>query len=437
MNKTTLSSRILTSGALLLLLVTVLAPSLPGAQEPQAPPAVEHKYTDFTIATPAAVKPFEKIEPKAAGIDPAALERLIKRAEETHSDALILLKDGKLVGDWRFNKPAGPIEAMSVTKSIVNLAIGRLVTTGRLRIDEPVSTFYPQWKGTPKEKITVRRLLDHTSGIQANPTTEEIYASRDLVKLALDASLTNEPGTVFFYNNKAVNLLAGVVEKVSGKKLDEYLRDEVFAPLGITRFSWMRDPSGNPHGMAGVQLDPLDLAKIGQLMLDEGTFQGRQILSADWVRESVRRGDGPIRSGFLWWPLASWTKMEVTDETLDTWRKGGADPAFLEKIATLRGRPFTEVELLPLLEQLFGAGQGMQAFMTNVRAKGLPPPKSTSGPVIGFSGNGYLGQYVAVLPASRLVAVRMIRQESYTSEADGFADFFQKVQELVASPAAP
>lgn len=420
-----------------LLLLALLAPAIVAAQEPQAAPAVEHKYTDFTIATPAAVKPFEKIDPKAAGIDPAALERLLKRAEETHSDALILLKDGKLVGDWRFNKPAGPIEAMSVTKSIVNLAIGRLVTTGKLRIDEPVSTFYPQWKGTPKEKITIRHLLNHTSGIQSNPTTEEIYASRDLVKLALDASLANEPGTVFFYNNKAVNLLAGVVEKVSGKKLDEYLRDEVFAPLGVTRFSWMRDPSGNPHGMAGVLLDPIDLAKIGQLMLDEGTFQGRQILSADWVRESVRRGEGPIRSGLLWWPLASWTKMEVTDETLDTWRKGGADPAFLEKMATLRGRQFTEAELIPLLEQLFGAGQGVQAFMTNVRAKSLPPPKSTSGPVIGFNGSGYLGQYVAVLPASRLVAVRMIRQESHTSEADGFGDFFQMLQELVASPAAP
>jgi CubicO group peptidase (beta-lactamase class C family) len=435
MNKTTLSSRILTSWVLPLLLASTMLV----AQEPQAAPAVEHKYTDFTIATPAAVKPFEKIDPKAAGIDPAALERLIKRAEETHSDALILLKDGKLVGDWRFNKPAGPIETMSVTKSIVNLAIGRLVTTGRLRIDEPVSTFfYPQWKGTPKEKITVRHLLDHTSGIQANPSAQEVYESRDIVRLALDAPLASEPGTVFFYNNKAVNLLADVVEKVTGKKLDEYLRDEVFAPLGVTRFSWMRDASGNPHGMAGVQLEPLDLAKIGQLMLDEGTFQGRRILTPEWVRESVRPGEGAAKNGLLWWPLAAWTKRAVAEETLDAWRQGGADPAFVEKMATLRGKTITsEEELVAALDGLFGAGQGIQAYMMNVRAKGLPGLKSTSGPLIGFNGNGYLGQYVAVLPASRLVAVRMIRQESHTSEADGFGDFFQKVQELVASPAAP
>jgi len=428
------TSRILRSGATLLLLTVMAA----RAQEPQAAPAVQHEYVDYTIASPAKVQPFEKVDPKAAGIDPAALERLVKRAEETHSDALVILRDGKLVGDWRFGKPAGPIEAMSVTKSIVNLAIGRLVTTGKLRIEEPVATFYPQWKGTPKEKVTVRHLLDHTSGLQANPSAQEVYESRDIVKLALEAPVAAEPGTAFFYNNKAVNLLSGVVEKVSGKKLDEYQRDEVFAPLGVTRFSWMRDPAGNPHCMAGVQLDPLDLAKIGQLMLDEGTFQGRRLLTADWARSSVRKGDGVSKSGLLWWPLPAWSKLEVTDETLDAWRKGGADPAFVEKMATLRGKPISsEGELLPLLDGLFGAGQGIQTYMMNVRAKGLPGPKATTGPIVGFNGNGYLGQYVAVLPASRLVVVRMIRQESFKSEADGFGDFFARIQELVGIQSAP
>jgi CubicO group peptidase (beta-lactamase class C family) len=422
----------------ILLWMASTAFSLAAAQEPAAP-QVKHEYIEHTVASPAAVQPFEKLDSKAAkaaGIDAAALERLVKRAEETHSDALIILKDGRLVGDWRFGKPAGPIEAMSVTKSVVNLAIGRLVTTGKVRLDEPVATFYPEWKGTPKEKITVRRLLDHTSGLQANPSAQEVYESRDIVRLALDAPLASEPGAAFFYNNKAVNLLGGIVEKVSGKKLDEYMRDEVFAPLGVSRFSWMRDPAGNPHVLAGVQLDPLDLAKIGQLMLDEGACQGRQILAAEWVRDSVRRGEGASRSGLLWFPLAAWKKMEITGETLDAWRKGGADPAFVEKIATLRGQPFAESELVPRLEQLFGAGQGISAFMTNIRAKGLPMPEVKSGPLIGFNGNGYLGQFVVVLPASRLVVVRMIREASHTSEADGFADFFERVQELAGAPAS-
>lgn len=406
------------------LLLLILTSSGAGAQEAQPAPAAEHKYAEFTIASPAKVPPYEKIDAKAAGLDPAALERLVKRAEETHSDALVILKDGKLVGDWRFGKTAGPIEAMSATKSVVSMAIGRLVTAGKLRIDDPVATVYPEWKGTPKEKITIRHLLDHTSGLQAHRTTEEIYASRDVVRLALDASLASEPGTTNFYNNKAVNLLAGIVEKVSGKKLDEYLRDEVFTPLGIARFSWMRDASGNPHGMAGLQIDPLDLARIGQLMLDEGAFQGRQVLTAEWVRES---GQGDL----LWWPVTAWTKAEVTDERLDAWRKGGADPAIVEKLATLRGKAFTsEQEISTAFDGLFGTGQGFQTYMMNIRAKGLPGLQTTSGPVTGFNASGFLGQYLAVLPTSRLVVVRMIRQESYTSDADGFGDFFQRIQEL-------
>jgi CubicO group peptidase (beta-lactamase class C family) len=427
--KTPAGSRITWSAAALLLLL----PWTAGAQEAQpAPPEFPHTYVDYTIASPAKVQPFAKIDAKAAGIDPAALDRLVKRAEETHSDALVVLQDGKLVGDWRFGKTAGPIEAMSATKSVVSIAIGRLVTTGKLRIDEPVATFYPAWKGTPKEKITVRHLLDHTSGLKTNPTTEEIYASRDIVMVALDAPLASPPGEVFFYNNKAVNLLAGIVEKVSGKKLDEYLRDELFASLGMTRFSWMRDASGNPHGMAGLLIDPLDFARIGQLMLDEGKIQGNQILSPEWVRDSLAKGgNGERRSSLLWWPVEAWTKLEVADETLEAWRKGGADPAFVEKMATLRGKVITDqTELIPLTDQLFGAGQGIQAYMMNVRAKGLPGLKRTSGPVVGLSANGFLGQYVAVLPASHLVVVRMIRQDSFASDADNFGDFFQRAQEL-------
>src|SRR4028118_2370346 len=89
------------SGAALLLLLVL--PAALGAQE------FPHQYVDYTIASPAAVKPFEKVDAKAAGIDPAALERLVKRAEETHSDSLVILKDGKLVGEWRFGKPAAPV----------------------------------------------------------------------------------------------------------------------------------------------------------------------------------------------------------------------------------------------------------------------------------------------------------------------------------------
>ncbi|HEX7049228.1 MAG TPA: serine hydrolase domain-containing protein [Longimicrobiales bacterium] len=190
--------------------------------------------------------------PGAARVDARALDRLIRAAAEAHSDAVVILHDGELVGAWYAGGERRKIEAMSATKSIVNLAIGRLVTTGAIAsIDVPVHTFYPEWNHGRKAKITIRHLLNHTSGMQADRTTEEIYASPDFVRLALDAEITSEPGTEFFYNNKAVNLLAGIVEKASGKRMDLFLRDDLFAKLGITDFGWSLDRAGIPTAWPG------------------------------------------------------------------------------------------------------------------------------------------------------------------------------------------
>lgn len=402
----------------------------PGSTQPTDFP---HKYADYTIEAQSAAQPFPKVDAKAAGIDPAALERLVKRAEETHSDSLVILKDGKLVGEWRFGKPAEPIEAMSVTKSVASLAVGSLLHQGKLRsLDEPASTFLPEWKEGPKKAVTIRHLLNHTSGLQANPNAQEVYESKDIVKLALDAGLAKEPGTEFFYNNKAVNLLGAVVEKAAGKKLDEYMRDEVFAPLGVTRFSWMRDPAGNPHVMAGVKLDALDMAKIGQLMLDGGVYQGRRIVSAEWAREAVTAAQSlNATGGLLWWVVPEWEKRRFDDELFETWHQGGVDPAFLEKMAPFRGRELEMEGFLAEMERIFGAGQGIPAYMTNIRAKGLRGPKTLVGPTLGFNANGYLGQFILVLTGPRLVVVRQIRQESFQSEADGFAEIVKLARELV------
>jgi CubicO group peptidase (beta-lactamase class C family) len=396
----------------------------------------EHDYVDFAIAETKATKPLERISPQAAGIDAAALDRMLKRAGETNTDALVILHDGKLVGDWRFGKPAQPIEAMSATKSVVSLAIGRLLDTGRLRLEDPVAKFFPEWRGSPKERITIRHILDHTSGLKADQNTDEIYLSRDIVQLALEAPLASDPGAVFLYNNKATNILSAIVERVSGRKLDEFMRDEVFAPLGVTRMSWLRDPAGNPHAEAGLKIDAMDLAKIGQMMLDEGTFQGQRILSASWVREAIRKGDGIRQSGLLWWQLRAPGTITISDETLDAWRKGGADPEFIAKMVSLRGRKASsEAGILALLDEVFGQGMGQKAYVSNVIERKLPGISFKAGPAVGFYAEGYLGQYLAIVPGARLVAVRMIGQGSYKSDTDGFNEFLDATLALKPVPA--
>ncbi len=142
-------------------------------------------------------------------------------------------------------------------------------------------------------------------GLQNVRTTQpEIYPSPDFVKLALAAELSADPGTAFAYNNKAVNLLAGIVNVASGRRLDHYLRDEVFAPLGIVDFTWTLDPAGNPHAMSGLQIRALDLARIGLMMLDGGRWKGKTIVPRWWVQQSTAASQSfNPTCGLLWWRL--------------------------------------------------------------------------------------------------------------------------------------
>jgi CubicO group peptidase (beta-lactamase class C family) len=191
----------------------------------------------------------------------------------------VLLRHGKVVGEWDFGKKSGPIQTMSVTKSVVSMAICRLMEAGTIAsLDVPVHEYYPEWRQGRKRDITLRMLLDHTSGLQnVSNAGAEIYPAPDAVQLALSAELSHDPGTHLDYNNKAVNLIAGIVEKAAGVKLDAYVQRELFTPLCIPERFWYTDKVGNPHAMAGVELTPMELARIGQLMLDDGVWQGTRL----------------------------------------------------------------------------------------------------------------------------------------------------------------
>ncbi len=182
------------------------------------------------------------------------LSELLQRAAATHSDAVLVLKDGKPVAEYYSKAGKRKIALMSCTKSIVNFGIGRLIDQGKIKsLDQPVYEFYPEWQQGRKKLITIRHLLDHTSGLQDLPTTVEVNLAPDFIQLALAAELKTDPGKVFFYNNKAVNLLAGIIERASGKRMDIYFRDEIFKPTGIVDFNWATDSAGNPPVMAGLE----------------------------------------------------------------------------------------------------------------------------------------------------------------------------------------
>lgn len=342
----------------------------------------------------------------ASGPDPAALAAFFDAAERSRSSCVLIWQDGRPIAENWFTGEPRKIEAMSATKSVVNLAIGRLVAEGRLEsIDQRVCALYPEWRQGQKKDITIRHLLAHTSGLQNFPRTDvEIYPSPDFVKLALAAELAAPPGAEFSYNNKAVNLLAGVVERASGRKLDEYLGESLFAPMGITDFTWTRDEAGNPHAMSGLQILPADLAKLGQLVLQRGEWEGRRLIAPEWFEASFAAGhESQPNCGLLWWRISDREERIVDDEFIARLEAASVDAGFVARMRSMRGR-YAAADYRERLEETLGP-----AWIEQVNRHLTPRlrPRTELGPVVGYAARGFLGQYLLVFPEPKLVVVRM------------------------------
>lgn len=361
----------------------------------------------------------------ATSFDVGLLEPLLIRAEETHSDAVVVMHQGELVSVWRFGKPKQLIQTMSVTKSIVNLAIGKLVTDGLLpSIDELICTLYPEWKQGRKRNITIRHIMNHRSGLQNVPNaSEEINSSPDYVQLALCAELDDEPGSRLSYNNKAVNILAGIVERISYKKLDEYMKDTIFTPLGITEFFWGKDPAGNPGVLAGLMVFPEDLAKLGQLVLSRGEWAGQQIIEPTWF-DLINSQSGEV--GLLWWLVRDGI-VTVNDNHIANLRAADLPEEMMNKFTTLRGTH--QNTFMSAFQKMFGETW----WETQEILKSVNYGDVTFGDIYGYMANGYLGQNLYIFPDQQLVVVRMISYPSFQMEEDGFTDFREIVIKLAKS----
>ena len=251
--------------------------------------------------------------------------RLEAWALETGSSALVISVDGTIVFELSTPRSESPIHTMSVTKSVASLALGRMIQDGLLdSLDLKLSEIFPEWRQGRKAEITLRHLLTHSTGLQdLRNAGIEIEPAPDAVQLALAAELTEAPGETFRYNNKASNLLAAVVERLTDQKLDEYLSQSVFAELGITDSEWVRDAAGNPYGMAGLSLRARDLIKVGQLMNHRGEWDGQQLADKEFLTEALspQREDN-ARVGLFWWLLEGQPSGYQANGWLGQWLVG-------------------------------------------------------------------------------------------------------------------
>lgn len=360
------------------------------------------------------------------------LDTLLKQAEQTHSESVIIYKDNKLVVEKYFGigHANNKVESMSCTKSIVGLAVACMLTDKLIdSLDIPVSNYYPEWKQGQKQFITLRHLVNMTSGLQNNPNASiEIYPSPDFVQLALTAELSNKPGEIWAYNNKSLNLMAGVIKKITGKRMDIYIGERLFKPLGITDFSWSLDSVGNPHVMSGCQIKPMDFAKIGLLLLNKGKFNNKVVITEKNIIEVTKPCAQYNGYGMLWWIDYEKTTSIIDEDIINELRKAGISQDFIQKADNMKGTYASNGEYYAKVQSVFGDnpwGHINETLGSSLRLR----KKEFSGNTT-FRADGYLGNYIIVDPKNKIVAIRMIGHASFKNEKDNFIDFNKLILSL-------
>lgn len=221
---------------------------------------------------------------------------------------MVVLERGKPVAEWRFfgHGPATREEVASVTKSFAGALVGIAQTKGLLQIDQPASTWITEWSGTASAGVTVRHLLAMTSG---RTEMNVVSAPNDLRGAVLATSQNvRVPGARWSYHNASSQALELVLSRATGESVVAFAQRELFDPLGLSA-SFTLDPYGVPGLYAGIQATCSDVAKLVQLYLDGGTWNGRRIIDAAYVADSLSpqvTGSGPNTQmngayGLQWW----------------------------------------------------------------------------------------------------------------------------------------
>jgi CubicO group peptidase (beta-lactamase class C family) len=206
------------------------------------------------------------------------------------------------VQEWTSPRYRVPMYAMSTTKSITGLLVGMLIEDGKIEsIDEPVCNTIDEWCAGDKAQVTIRHLLSMTSGL-ARMRTGGVGSVGDKNPYVISLDLTYEPGTRWDYSNEGVQLLSPILDHAAGQPIQDYAHERLFRPLGMMDTRLHTDQAGHAWTHADMETTPRDLARIGLMMLNGGTWRGERIISEEWIEQSTRPSQNLNEEyGLLWW----------------------------------------------------------------------------------------------------------------------------------------
>jgi len=246
------------------------------------------------LPAPAAEPRLPRATPESQGVSSTALQEFLERADrdirQMHS--FLLVRRGQVIAEawWAPYHAGGRHSLFSLSKSFTATAVGIAIAEGQLQLSDSVLAAFPgQGPAEPGNNLKAMRLSDLLRMSTGQQTEPPRPPQGSWIESFLAHPVPFKPGTHFHYNTSATYLASAMVQKATGQKLIDYLQPRLFEPLGITNPTWETSPEGISTGGYGLSIRTEDIAKFGQLCLQRGEWQGRQLVPAAWIDEATAR----------------------------------------------------------------------------------------------------------------------------------------------------
>ncbi len=252
--------------------------------------------------------------PESAGLDRAVLDAAAGYSRGFGGLCTVVVRHGKVVYESYYNgaKQEDLHKSWSVAKSFLSTLVGIMLRRGEISsLEEKASDYIPSWKGTDKENITLRILLQMTQGAQFEFISDNTFSvtSADFTKSSLERPIVKTPGSTYEYSNMTVQAFEPIIEAATGMDAEEYAKTHLWGPLGFgPKTFWFRDPAGNPAVFMGVNATCRDMARLGYLFMHDGWWDGQQIVTEQWVHDSTHPDPAsPNKAHSNYWWLNGFT----------------------------------------------------------------------------------------------------------------------------------
>ena len=400
------------------------------------------------ISPAAGTKPFSfpRSTPEAQGVPPGAILDLVEALDQIDAmNSFMLVRHGNVIAEgwWAPYGAQDKHELYSLSKSFTSTAVGMAVAEGKLSIDDEVLKFFPDDAPTaPSPNLKAMRVRDLLTMSTGNQDEVPTAADKISVKAFVTNAVPHKPGTHFKYNTPATFMLSAIVQKLTGQTVFDYLQPRLFEPLGIEQPIWNTNYQGINLGGYGLNVRTEDIARFGELYLQKGKWQGKQLIPKDWVEMATTRqvsnGSNPKSDwdqgyGFQFWRCRNgayrgdgafgqycivlpeqdaviaitsgvkdmqgilnliWEKLLPKMRTIPMMPTTAGKP-LTEKLASLKVRPAAGNETSPLAAKLLGRKFAFPANEQKLEAITVTPDKTGSGVTVAIQENGITHQFAS------------------------------------------